>query len=300
MIRKNLDIDNDQRWLILRAKISEENIKSAFRLFRENGIEPILIKGWAAAREYPVKSIRYFSDIDLCVAPVEFEKSLQIIAGERGSKLNIDLHKGLRHLDTVEWARLFQNSETVPIDDVPVRVLRAEDHLRILCVHWLTDGGAEREKLLDIFYLLNNRAMRFDWEYCFEGLEQNRRDWIINTVTLVCKYHKLDASTLPFNADPNLLPSWFLKALEREWASGTRLRDILAFSDNGAELWRQIKKRLRPNPIQSMVLMEGRFGKTPRLYYQIGSFCKRLKPLIRKVIRNYMHKEAEAKSKSDE
>ena len=285
--RKNELTENDKRWLILRAKISEENIKSAFRLFRENGIEPILIKGWAAAKEYPAVHLRHFSDIDLCVAPEEFEKSRRIIAGERGSKLNIDLHKGLRHLDTVEWERLFQNSETVQIDDVQVRILRVEDHLRILCVHWLTDGGAEREKLLDIYYLLANRAERFDWTYCFEAIDPNRREWIIKTVTLVHKYYPLEAAALPFDADPKLLPGWFLKALEREWASGTRLRDIIVFSDSRKELWGQLKKRFRPNPIQSMILMEGRFEKTPRLFYQIGSFFMRLKLLVGKLLKSF-------------
>src|SRR5688500_4699209 len=102
-------IDNDTRWLILRAKIAEENIKTAFRLFRENDVEPILIKGWAAAREYPEGCFRHSSDIDLCVAPIDFDKSLGIIASESGIKLNIDLHKGLRHLDTVGWEHLFEN-----------------------------------------------------------------------------------------------------------------------------------------------------------------------------------------------
>ncbi len=128
--------ENDKRWLILRAKVSEERIKSAFRLFRENAVEPILIKGWAAAIEYPEKFQRNFTDIDLCVSPDLYEKGLKIISSEEGNKLNIDLHRGFRHLDRLEWSRSFQNSKVVMLDDVPVRVLRSEDHLRVLCAHW--------------------------------------------------------------------------------------------------------------------------------------------------------------------
>jgi hypothetical protein len=35
--------ENENRWLILRAKVEDERIKAAFRLLRDNGIEPILI-----------------------------------------------------------------------------------------------------------------------------------------------------------------------------------------------------------------------------------------------------------------
>ncbi len=282
--------EDDLRWLILREKVSEESIKAAFRLFRENGIEPILIKGWAAAREYPASYQRRFNDIDLCVAPEDFEKSLGIISGVEGNKLNIDLHKGLRHLDKVKWERLFLNSEIVRLDDVGVRILRAEDHLRILCVHWLTDGGADKEKLLDIYYLLENSAEKFDWNYCFEAIDKNRRDWIVKTVALVERFYKSDAAKLPFRAELGSVPEWFLRALEKEWASDTKLLDIHAISQNREELWRQLKKRFRPNPIQATVLMEGKFNEAPRFYYQIGSFFIRLKPSVGKAIRKIKYK----------
>lgn len=284
MSLKTEESENEKRWLVLRAKISEENIKTAFRIFRENGVEPILIKGWAAAREYPESYRRFSVDIDLCVAPENYEKGRALIETNPGNTLSIDLHKGLRHLDSVGWNQLFENSELVQIDDVGVRILRAEDHLRILCVHWLTDGGAEKEKLLDIYYLLQNKNRRFDWEYCFRSIDPNRRDWIIKTVVMVNKYYKLDVSELPFAVELDSVPEWFYKALEREWASGTRLRSIFSYYENREEFWRQIKKRLRPNPIQSTVFMEGRFDRSPRIFYQVGSFLKRLKPAIPKAL----------------
>src|SRR3982750_4354453 len=83
---------NEKRWLILRNRLYEENIKSAFGLFRAGGIEPALIKGWAAAREYPEKYRRVFGDIDLCVPPEMFEKALELISCADAKKLNIDLH----------------------------------------------------------------------------------------------------------------------------------------------------------------------------------------------------------------
>lgn len=283
MIREMEENENDRRWLILSAKLSEEKLKSAFRLFRENGVEPILIKGWAAAREYPAKHERVFSDIDLSVAPSVYEKGLIIVSSEEGSKLNVDLHCGLRHLDTVVWEKLFQNSKIILLDDVPIRILSAEDHLRVLCVHWLTDGGAFKERLLDIYYLLQNNAENFDWDACFGAIDENRRDWIVKTIGVVKRYYGLDTSRMPFAADLDVIPEWFINELEREWASETRLVNILAVINNKKEFWRQFKKRMRPNAIQATVYMEGKFDESSRVYYHAGSFLKRLRFLLGRI-----------------
>jgi len=285
MSRKTEELENEKRWLILRARIGEENIKSAFRRFREKGIEPILIKGWAVAREYPEKHERFFSDIDLSVPPDVYDKCLQMIRSERWGNLNIDLHCGLRHLDTLDWHELFENSQIVYIDDFPVRILCIEDHLRVLCIHWLTDGGAYKEKLLDIYYLLQNNTQRFDWEKCFEFIGRNRRDWIIKTIAIVHRYHPMDVSKMPFAGELQTIPKWFLKALEKEWASDTRLMPIHVFLENRQEFWKQLKKRLPPNAIQATIEMEGKFDESPRIFYQLGSILLRLKPSIRRTLR---------------
>jgi hypothetical protein len=277
--------ENENRWLILRAKVEDERIKAAFRLLRDNGIEPILIKGWAVAREYPERHRRVSSDIDLAVSPGRYKEGLELISNVEYGKLNIDLHCGLRHLDTLEWDKLFQNSRLELIDDVNIRILCPEDHLRVLCVHWLTDGGAYKERLLDIFYLLQNNSKNFDWEKCFQPLDENRRDWIKKTVTLVHRYHNLSDLSLPFAIESDSIPGWFMNALEKEWASETRLNAIHAVLGNRKEFRRQLKLRISPNSIQSTVLMEGKFDDSSRLYYQAGSILLRLKPSIRKTLR---------------
>jgi len=278
--------EDEKRWLILRTKVYEEKIKAAFGLFRASNIEPILIKGWAAAREYPEKYRRTFSDIDLCVPPEDYEKSLKLIESGEGQKLNVDLHCGLRHLDTLEWKDLFENSVPELLDDVKVRVLRPEDHLRVLCVHWLNDGGAYKERLLDIYYLLENHTDNFDWDRCFGKISKNRRDWIIKTIAVVQKYHKLDVSKMPFGGELELIPDWFTKTLEKEWASEIKLLPLHTLLGNGREFWKQVKKRFPPNAIQSTIDMEGPFDDAPRIYYQIGSVVYRLKPSIARIFKS--------------
>jgi hypothetical protein len=274
---------NERRWLILRTRVYEENIKTAFRMFRDRGIEPILIKGWAAALNYPEKHRRVFGDIDLCVAPEAYEAALKVVAEPETKRLNIDLHNSLRQLDTLASQDLFENTRTVLLDDTEIRVLRPEDHLRVLCVHWLTDGGAYQERLLDIFYLLQNRTDDFAWERCLGKISPTRREWIIKTIGIVHQYYGLDISGMPFEAEAVSIPDWLIETLEKEWKSETRLVPIHTQLGNRKEFWKQIKKRLPPNAIQATVDMEGRFDDSPRFYYQLGSLFLRLKPSIGRV-----------------
>lgn len=283
MSRESTEAENENRWLILRNRVHEENIKAAFEMFRAGGIEPVLIKGWAAAREYPEMHRRVFSDIDLCVSPGTFEAAQELILREGEIRLNIDLHRGLRHLDTLEWDDLFENSRIVRLGDAEIRILRPEDHLRVLCVHWLTDGGAYKEKLLDIFYLLENHLEDFDWERCLGKLSETRRGWILKTIGVTRKFYNLETSRMPFASEVDSVPEWFIKALEKEWASGTKLVPLHTLLRNRREFWIQLKKRVPPNAVQATIEMEGRIDDSPRFYYQIGSFFLRLKPSIKRI-----------------
>lgn len=284
LCKKDLDeSENDGRWLLLRAKVYEEKIKAAFRLFRENGVEPILIKGWAIAREYPNPSQRVYSDIDFCVAPDLFQKCSQFVNDEEFKKLNIDLHCGLRHLDSFLWEDLFENSRLLLVGDVEFRVLCHEDHLRVLCVHWLTDGGVYKEKLLDIYYLIENGSDDFDWDRCLGGISEIRRGWVIKTIGITHRYYNLDVIGLPFFEELKDIPKWLIKTLEEEWATDTKLIPLHTLLGNRAEFWKQLKKRVPPNAIQATIDMEGKFDERPRFYYQMGSLIIRIKPFLKRV-----------------
>ena len=247
---------------------SKENLPEVWEIFTENKIEPILIKGWAAARFYPNIYQRIYGDIDLAVKPSDFEKALEIC--RQYPQFGLDIHRGLRHLDLLDWDDLFENSELVECGEGFVRVLRAEDHLRVLCVHWLTDGGAEREKLWDIYFCFNSNAGKFDWDRCLNSVGKRRRRWFEITIALTEKY--LPAVSLvgtPFEVKKTSISTWFLRALEKEWASEIRLEPLQNHFGNLRGLLRQIKKKTSPNPIQSTVEAEGDFDCRTPIFYQI-------------------------------
>jgi hypothetical protein len=275
----------DLRWHLIRYKFQEHNIAKAFELFRENSIEPVLIKGWAASRNYPVNEERVFLDIDLCVAPRDYTRAVEILAGIDRQKLLVDLHNGLRHLDTVDWDNLFENTELVKLQDTEVRLLRSEDHLRVLCVHWLTDGASNRERLWDIYYAVKNRPPDFDWNRCLGSVEEKRRKWVACAVGLAHLYLGLELEDTPFVAEVKHIPGWVIETVEKEWKSDERLIPLHQCLHDKKKLFKQIKKRIPPNPIQATIEMEGDFDNKPRLLYQIGDIFLRLRPSVMRLIK---------------
>lgn len=274
---------NDFYWFTLQNRYNELKISKAFQFLEARGFEPVLIKGWAAARYYPEIWQRQFLDIDLCVAPELYAEAKGALKTSEGKTLNIDLHKGLRHLDTVAWEDLFENTVNENIENQNVRVLRAEDHLRVLCVHWLTDGGAYKNRLWDIYYLINNRSNAFDWERCLDTVSEKRRRWLICCIGLAHRYLGLDIENTPISKEAKNLPVWLIETVEKEWRTEIKLRPIYTCLNDRKIFWEQVKKRIPPNPIQATVEMDGEFDDANRLYYQIGSVLRRFMPSVKRV-----------------
>ncbi|MEP7147689.1 MAG: nucleotidyltransferase family protein [Acidobacteriota bacterium] len=274
-------LTDEYRFYLLRKRYAEELIISAFRGLRRNGIEPILIKGWAAARNYPESVPRFFGDIDLAVLSSDYERAGKLIEGENLG--GIDLHRELRHLDTVDWPRLMSNSEIVDLDGESIRVLCAEDHFRVLCVHWLTNGGENRERLWDIVYAVRNRPAEFDWSKCLDVVSPTRRRWVIATVGIAHKYLDLELDGLPFADEAKILPTWLTRCVEREWARNHEIRGLETQLKNPRSLFQQILKRIPPNPIHATIDCEGEFSNGPRIGYQFRNMLKRLLPSVRRV-----------------
>jgi hypothetical protein len=152
-----------------------------------------------------------------------------------------------------------------------------------MCVHWLTDGGAYKERLWDIYYAVENCPVEFDWARCLDVVSLNRRRWITCVIGLTKKYLGLNVDRLPLENDACKLPAWLEKALEREWASSVRLMPLDIYLTDPVNLVKQLKKRIPPNPIQSTIEMEGSFDSKTRVHYQLASLIRRVLPSIRRV-----------------
>lgn len=274
---------NSLHWNLLQNRRRELEITTAFRLFRESGIEPILFKGWAAARFYPPEQQRNFSDIDFAVSPEDFSSASSLCELEEIKRLSIDLHNGFRHLDKCSWSDIFERSDLVEVNDTQVRTLSAEDHLRVVCAHWLTDGGEYKERLWDMYHLVWSRPADFDWSICLDAAGPVRRNWVLCTLALVHKYFGLPIDDIPDAVKETKIPGWMVNCLESEWDSHIRLRPLHTCLTDPRMLLVQIRKRVPPNPIQATVEMEGLFDEKTRVFIQIGNMIRRAGPSASRV-----------------
>jgi hypothetical protein len=277
-------VDDEARWNLLQIKAQEARALRAVSLLRENGIDPILIKGYAAGLFYPAEKLRDCIDVDLAVSGNDHAKALNIARSKAADGFAIDLHNELRHLDTVPWDDLFSNSREIDVSGGTIRVLRPEDHLRVLCVHWLTDGGTDQNRLWDIYYGVQNRSEDFDWDRFLKAVSPRRQRWLICTIGLAHKFLGLDLSDTPIAESAKDIPAWLTTTVEGEWADATKPLPLeVSLADKGM-LLKQIGKRLRPNPIWATVQMEGSFDARTRFFYQAANFVKRIPSSCRRIV----------------
>jgi Uncharacterised nucleotidyltransferase len=273
------DFETDNRWNIIYQAAQEEKIKTLFKLFRKNNIEPILIKGWSVSRYFPADIPRYSMDIDLAVEARDYTISKKLA---ETVKINADIHKELRHLEALPYSTLYNNSQSVKLNNgYEIRILSVEDNLRVICVHWLNDGGIKKDRLWDIYYCVKNRPKNFDWEKCLKVAGKTRRKWILVTIVAAHKYLNLPIEDLPFSAEinqPNFVPAWFYKTLEKEWISDVTLNPINASLENLTTLAKQLRKRFPPNPITATIQTNSKINNFPRLPIQLYNMCRRLFP----------------------
>lgn len=288
LVRDTTASDNDLRWNLLERRVQRTNAARAYGLFRAAGIEPILIKGIAAAANYPAEVSRRSVDMDLAVDPAVFTEAARIAAEATEAGLAIDLHRGLRHLDVRPWDDLFDNSRVESVEGGgEYRVLRPEDHLRVLAVHWLNDGGIYRERLWDVSYLVANRDDSFDWQRVTAGLSDKRARWIECVLGLCSKYLSLDLSNTPFDEAVQRLPAWFTRTLESEWAESREMIPLWLVVRQPAAFIAQLRMRLDPNPIQATIQMEGSLDAPTRLHYKIGNFVQRSVPSLKRNVQAF-------------
>lgn len=277
-------ISDEVRWNLLQIKAQEARAIRAVNLFRENEIEPILIKGVAASLYYPKGRLRPCIDVDLAVASEDYPRALQLARSDAANGFAIDLHNELRHLDTIPWIDLLKNSRELDLGDSAVRVLRPEDHLRVLIVHWLTDGGTDRERLWDIYYAVDNRPPDFDWDRLLNVVSANRRRWIVCTLGLAHKFLGLDLEGTPVSHDALDLPQWLVKTIESEWASEIKNEPLEVTLQDRSRFVNQVIRRFRPDPIWATVQMEGSFDARTRFFYRVANFARRIPSSCRRIL----------------
>jgi len=159
----------------LQARLLEHFLLQAVPYFRDQGIEPMLAKGWAVGRLYPEAGRRPYGDLDLMVLPSDFQKAVLAQGSSDAPMARAELHQGFNELRDRSPKELFGRSRletlTQPetLNGIQIRVFSPEDHLRLLALHALEHGLARPLWLCDLGVVLESLPGDFDWELCMWG-----------------------------------------------------------------------------------------------------------------------------------
>jgi hypothetical protein len=262
----------------LRAALHRRHIVHVLDVFRAHGVDPILIKGWAAARLYPDEGLRPQGDIDLCVRPQEEPDARRALVAVT-EDCSVDLHVGLAFLGDRPLEEIHRRCEEVPIEGTRARVLGREDHLRLLAVHMLGHGAWRPVWLADIAVALETRPPGFDWAW-FEAGSTRRAEWAAAALRL--SHALLGAGTdgIPRAITTAATPSWVAAAILEAWGDerhrtpqGARLpmrhlRDPISVARALRERW--------PGPLEATVGVGAAVSALPRWPIQVAECIARV------------------------
>ena len=263
----------------LQAALRERTIEKVFGLLRAAGVEPILVKGWSAARLYPERGLRPCGDIDLCVRPEQFDAAEAALwEALTYGRYEVDLHAGLDGLGGGDADSIYARSRLVKLGATAVRVLGREDELRVLAVHMLREGAWRPLWMCDVAAAVEASGADFDWGLC---LTEDRRqaDWINCAIRAAHQLLGADIEGTPAARMTKPLPRWLVPTVLKEWASRRpsmpeRHRAPMAYLRSPAQILKGLRHRW-PNTIEATVVARGPFNDWPRLPFQLGSYVAR-------------------------
>ena len=299
-----IELQQVYRRFRLSALMHEQEIKHVFSLLRAEGIEPVLVKGWSIARSYPDRALRPYGDIDLCVRPDQFARARAAL--KRLEKIDghfVDVHAGFanigaggapasfstarRHLCR-QWDELFDRSQLIDLDEEKIRILGAEDHLRILCLHFLRSGAWRPPWLCDVALALETRVKDFNWDVCL-GRDRRQADWVGCTLGLANRLLGADCSHTPVEKSARHLPRWLAPAVLAQWGRdrdpserAMALPVLFVKATSYRKLISEICTRW-DNPVRATIRLRGRFNDWPRWPYRLGELFLRCPEVPRQV-----------------
>lgn len=266
----------------LLSVIYKREVAELFRLLRSHGIEPVVVKGWAISRHYAEPEARPCGDVDLCVSREQYEAAKAVLKSRTNTSHHADLHKGFRHLDNRSFDRLLARSALVELEGEHVRVLSAEDHLRVLCYHFLREGGWRPLWLCDIAVALETRPADFDWDSCLSSRDPVA-GWVGCSIGLAHQLLGADVSQTPPVVREAKLPQWLVHSILREWEVRSMSQRHRAPMAGAVSYPLRTLKGLRhhwPTPVEATVSLGASFSELPRLPFQVGTLLTRAAALL--------------------
>jgi hypothetical protein len=271
------------RLYTLESRINKLKIERVFTLLHAAGIESILIKGWAAARYYPDQGLRPYGDIDVCVRKENYQSAKAALRDLDPVRFKVDLHAGFAKFGIRDEAKLHARTELVNIGGAEVRILGAEDHLRVVCFHLMREGAWRPLWLVDVAAALESRSQDFDWDYCLGERLQARP--VVSAIALAHLLLGAEIDRIPDAQRFNKNPRWLVSTVLSEWGSLTSSMShrhevpMMSHLRNQGDLLHGLRHRW-PNAIEATTTLNAPFNELPRLPFQIGNSLLRIGAFI--------------------
>jgi putative nucleotidyltransferase-like protein len=283
-------LQRDARRCAIRDSIHELLLPKVVGILNQAGVLPMLFKGWAVARLYADSYLRPYGDFDLLVRPQDHKAAQAALArasyGSRGSvngrdyailcerlgkMCAVDLHRDLLPQYGCDTAALFSHSahHTLP-EGGSLLLPCAEDHLRIVTLHFFRHGGWRPLWLCDIAAMVESAAPDFDWERCAAG-DPVTRGWIGAGIAAAHELLDCRIDHVPVSVR-SPLPAWLRDTILAQWEAPYAGRFLAV---RMAPTLSYVRSKLRerwPNPIAA-VFMRGNAASHPgRLRDQLLGF----------------------------
>ncbi len=274
----------------LQHAIQEGDIEYVFGLLRSHGIEPILLKGWAAAGLYPERGLRHPGDIDICVRPEQYAaaKAVEWEPG-RGGKAVVDLtHDEAYLLGGHSWDDLYARSRLVALNDSRIRVLGHEDQLRFLCVHLLRHSAYRPLWLCDVAAAVETMSGSSDWRVALGG-DSREGNWIACVLDLARRLLGARVDHVPEEVKKLRAPEWLVREVLNQWkrpcTDQRRPHELMAVSLRRPSSVLPALLARWPDPIRAAVRLYLPLDESPRLPRQLKFYLVQSTSFLKRPLR---------------
>ena len=296
------ELRNSARILALDAVRHDLALGDLAQLFHDNDVEPLLFKGWAISHYYAERRLRAMGDIDLCAPPGQFDTLADILRKKglfelnaahsrdhgrttlfssvnaaSGKYLLVDLHEGLEKFLLPSLEDVFARAVRLRAGDHFLLTPAPEDHLRIIAIHFLRDGGWRPSALCDVGAMIEALPPAFDWELCLGDAPRHRR-WVACAVELAHDLLGARLDNVPEGCRAHDIPKWLSTIALRAWMKPfsqhkARPLFISVWRDQPSTLATEILARW-PNGIRATVELDADLNDFPRWPYQLAHFSR--------------------------
>ena len=190
----------------------------------------------------------------------------------------IDLQLDLARFRLEPLAEVFERSRQIEVAGRKLRIPCPEDHLRLLCLHFLEHGGCRPVWLCDVAAMLEAETDGFDWNLCL-GDDPVTTHWICIVIALAQKLLGAKIGSVPEEYRETKLPTWLVPTILRQWSKPLSehrapelFSHVLRHTPN--KIGSAVFARW-PDPITARFQAGAWYDERPRWPYQVAYFLRK-------------------------